>query len=190
MAGLGDDYPTPAKTHPRTPGDTRPASPQGPDTPPKRLPPRPLPWIYPALRRITAYAILSRPLRITEICGSLATGLEALFRVGYAVASYIWTDTVPVAQAAVAHRLTRLRATYPHLLPSETKRNLAAIWPMDIISITPDVFNATLPEGVDIIMASPPRMTRHYPNPYRGINPHALDATQRLAHLIFHLSAM
>ena len=134
-----------------------------------------------------AYSTPHRPLRNAELYGGLATGLEAILRMGYVVASYTCTDIYPDAQAAVAHRLSRLRVTYPHLLLSEAILNWATTMRMNTGSISHDVFNATLPEGVDIILASPPRMTKHYPNPYRGITPQVPDATQRLAHLILHL---
>jgi hypothetical protein len=58
---------------------------------------------------------------------------------------------------------------------------------MDIISISLDVFDATLPEEINITLASPPRRTRHHPDPDRENMPQALDATQLLAHLILHL---
>ncbi len=112
--------------------------------------------------------ILNITLRIAELCGGLATSLEAFLRASYAVASYTCTETNPDTQAVVYHRLTRLRATYPHLLPSEATQNMASPLPMDTRYISPDVFNATLPEGVDIILTIPPMMTRHRPNPYKG----------------------
>ena len=177
--------PHPQRSIPTRPMTHAPATPHFSDTPPRRLPTRPFHWAQPTLGQIPAYSIPYRSLRIAELCGGDRPG--SLLSAGYAVASYTWTNTDPDAQAAGSHRLTRLRATYPHLFPVGATPNWASTLSMDIISISLDVFEATLHEEVNITFASPPRRTRHHPDPDRENMPQALDATQLLAHLILHL---
>ena len=170
-SGLGATSPTPAKNYPHAPNDPRYCDSVWPDTPPRRLPTRPFHWARPALGQLPTYMILNRPLRIAELCGCMATGMEALLRAGYAIASYTLTDIDPDAQAAVSHHLTRLLTTYPQLFPSDATQHWASSLPMDTRFISPNVFNAILLEGVDIILASPPRMTRHHPKFRHGEHP-------------------
>ena len=102
------------------------------------------------------------------MCGGLATGLEAFLKAGYAVASYTWVDTNPVAYAAVSHRLSRLRIQYPHLFPPEATQCLDTRLPVDTRAISPEVFTTDISKGLDIISTSPPMMTQHLPRVYRG----------------------
>jgi len=71
----------------------------------------------PSLGRIQPSTLLPTPLKIAELCGGLATGLEAFLKTGYAVASYTWVDAYLDAHVAVSHRLSRLKIQCPHLLP-------------------------------------------------------------------------
>ncbi len=59
------------------------------------------------------------PLLIVELCGGLATGLEAVLRAGYAINSYAWVDIDPYAHIAVSHRIADLRLKFPLLIPSK-----------------------------------------------------------------------
>jgi len=58
-------------------------------------------------------------LRSMELCGGLATGLEALLRAGYAISSYAWVDTDSNAHTVASHRIACLRHRFPHLLLPE-----------------------------------------------------------------------
>ena len=54
-----------------------------------------------------------------ELCGGIATGMEAILKAGHKVASYTWADIDPDAHTATIHRLARLRNRDPLLLPPE-----------------------------------------------------------------------
>jgi hypothetical protein len=69
------------------------------------------------LGHIRSHRLPHTPLWIVELCGGLATGLEALLRASYAISSYAWIDTNPDAHTAASHRITYLRLLFPHLLP-------------------------------------------------------------------------
>ncbi len=79
-------------THPRRPIRIRPATlnpstPLGPDTLPRGRSTEPTSRVQPNLGQNTPYTIPTRPLKIAELCGGLATGLEAFLKAGYKVAS-------------------------------------------------------------------------------------------------------
>ena len=73
----------------------------------------------PNLGHIRSHCLPHTPLRIVELCGCLATGLEALLGAHYAINSYTWVDTDMDAHTAASHRITYLRLQSPHLLPPE-----------------------------------------------------------------------
>ena len=73
----------------------------------------------PNFGHICSHRLPRIPPRIVELCGGLATGLDALLRVGYAISSYAWVDTNPDARTAASHRITYLRYQFPYLLPPE-----------------------------------------------------------------------
>ena len=52
-----------------------------------------------------------------ELYGEIATGLEALLKVGYHIKAYAWVDADPDAHTALQCRLTQLRERYPIHLP-------------------------------------------------------------------------
>jgi hypothetical protein len=78
-----------------------------------------------------------RPLRIVDLCGGLATGLEALLEACYAIASYAWVDIDPAAHAAVSYRLLRLTRQYLRLLPPEATRDMDSRLLMNARAISP-----------------------------------------------------
>ena len=49
----------------------------------------------PSLRHVPSYNLPDRPLKIVELCGGLAAGLEAFLEAGHAVTSYGWSNTKP-----------------------------------------------------------------------------------------------
>jgi hypothetical protein len=59
---------------------------------------------------------------------------------------------------------------------------------MDIRSISPEFFTNALPEGVDIIIASPPMLLQHLPKSNRGNTLPGKGAQQCLAQLINYLN--
>ena len=105
-----------------------------------------------------------RPLHMVELCGGIATGLEAALKSGLTIASYTWADIDPDAHTATAHRLKRLQHRHPLLLPEEATTGWDTRLPMDTRTITPALFTQAFPAGVDIIMTSP----RCYLNTYPG----------------------
>ncbi len=90
-----------------------------------------------------------------ELCGGIATGLEAALKAGLSIASYTWADIDPDAHTTTAHRLTRLQSRHPLLLPTEATTGWDTRLPMDARTITPAQFTQAFPAGVDIIMTSP-----------------------------------
>jgi hypothetical protein len=111
-------------THPVRPIPIPPATPAlatplGPVTPSRGRFTKPTTRVKPCLGLIKAYTPPSRSLKITELCGGLATSFEVFLKEGYAVASYTCADTGPDAHTAFSYRLARLSSRYPHLLPSE-----------------------------------------------------------------------
>ena len=73
----------------------------------------------PSMGHIRPHRLPHTPLRIVELCGGLATGLEALLRADYAISSYTWIVTNPDANTAASHRITFLRLQFPHRIPPE-----------------------------------------------------------------------
>jgi len=98
----------PAAISPRTP-------PRGPPIPSRRPPNN-------SLAAIPRYALPHRPIHLVELCGGIATGLEAILKSGHAVASYTWADIDQDAHTATSHRLARLHARHPLLLLRKLQR--------------------------------------------------------------------
>ena len=90
----------------------------------------------PNLGQNRSHRLLIVPLRIVELCGGLASGLEALLRAGYAISSNAWVDTDPDAHTVVSHRIASLRHQFPHLLPPESIQEWESQLLMDVNTIT------------------------------------------------------
>jgi hypothetical protein len=103
-----------------------------------------------------------------ELCGCLATGLEALLRAGYAIRSYICVDIDPDAHMDVSHRITHLRHQFPNLLTPEAITDWDSRLPMDVRTISHELLRATFPDGGDLILASPPMQAIHLPITHRN----------------------
>jgi hypothetical protein len=95
---------------------------------PDHPPPRGINTLRPLIEDISSPALLAdtprytlpqRPLHLVELCGGIATWLDAVLKAGHAVASYTWADIDLDVHTATAHRLTRLRHRHPNLLPRE-----------------------------------------------------------------------
>jgi hypothetical protein len=140
------------------------------------------------LASLPRYYIPGSPIHMVELCGGIATGLEALLKAGHAVASYTWADVDPDAHAATTHRLARLLARHPLLLPPEATNGWDTRLPMDIRTITPALFAQAFPAGVDIIMTSPPMLAKHLPKTIRGSGQPSHATVFQIHDLIRHLA--
>ena len=56
-----------------------------------------------------------RGVVIVDLCGGIATTLDALLQLGYYVQAYAYSDVDPIAQRAATHRVQQLRSRFPHL---------------------------------------------------------------------------
>ena len=81
--------------------------------------------------QIRSHRLPRIPLLIVELCGGLATGLEALLRYGYAINPYAWVDIDPDAHTATSHCIVCLRLQFPNLLPPEVIKDWDSRLPME-----------------------------------------------------------
>jgi len=170
----------PAAISPRTPPLGMPKS--------SRHPPKDTPSPH-ALASIPRYILPRIPIHLVEICGGMATILEAIFKAGHAVASYTWADIDPDARTTTSHRLARLHNRHPLLLPPEAMEGWDTRLPMDARTITTELFTKAFPERVDLIMNSPPMMPQHLPRTRRGQGQPAHAVVDQISYLIQHLAA-
>jgi hypothetical protein len=70
-----------------------------------------------ALTTIPRFFRPIRPIHHVELCGGIATRLEAILKAGHAVASYTWAYIDPDAHTATTHILARLHIRHSLLLP-------------------------------------------------------------------------
>ena len=126
---------------------------------------------------------------MVELCGGIATGLEAAIKAGLSIASYTWADIDPDAHTTTAHRLTRLQSRHPLLLTAEATNGWDTRLPMDARTITPALFTQAFPEEVDIITTSPPMLTQHLPRTPRGNGQPTHATLQQIHRLIRHLAS-
>ena len=94
-----------------------------------------------------------RPIHLMELCGGIATFLEACLRNGLSVSRYTYSDASSMARQAAHRRITRLQRRYPRQLPA------AAI--EEWTSVSQDVHQITAPQlaslpPVDLLAAGPP----------------------------------
>ena len=94
-----------------------------------------------------------RPIHLMELCGGIATFLEACLRNGLSISRYTYSDASSMARQAAHRRITRLQCRYPRQLPA------AAVdeW----TSVSQDVHQITAPQlaslpPVDLLAAGPP----------------------------------
>jgi hypothetical protein len=78
----------------------------------------------------------------------VATSLEVILKAGYAIASYAWLDIDPDVHATVSHRLTRLTHQYLQLFPPGAIRVWASMLPMDVRTISLELFAKTFLKGL------------------------------------------
>ena len=91
----------------------------------------------------------------------------ALLIVGHAISSYVWVDIDPDAHTVVSHRITHLRHQFPYLIPPEAIKDWDSRLPMDAHTISPELFRATFPEVIDLLLASPPMLASYLPMTHR-----------------------
>jgi hypothetical protein len=123
-----------------------------------------------------------------ELCGGLATGLEALLIAGYAIRSYVWADTDPYAHSVVSHRIAHMQLQFPHLLPPETLMDWDSRLRMDVRTISSELLRATFSKGTDLLLANPPMLARHVPKTHRERTPVGPDVVWHILHLFLYLS--
>lgn len=71
-----------------------------------------------------------------EPFGGMCAGLEACLRSGMRIREYIYADTSTASQTVARHRLRRLHAAYPALLPASAFHAAFTTLPMDITRTT------------------------------------------------------
>ena len=147
-------------------------------------PSRPPPTL--ALTDTPRYILPHRPIHLVELCGGIATCLEAILTSGHAVASYTWVDIDPDAHTAASHSLAWLHARHPLLLPPEATDGWDTRLPMDARTITPELFTQAFPAGVDLIITIPPCSLKRET---RGQGQSAHATVGQIRYLIQHLVA-
>ena len=91
------------------------------------------------LPQTTVAALHASGVTLYEPFGGIAAGLEMVLRSGIPVHRYIYSDILPQARAAAAHRLSRLAQQYgPALLPQSAYARAFTTLPQDVYSITTD----------------------------------------------------
>ncbi len=60
--------------------------------------------------------------------------------------------------------------------------------PMDVRTISPELLRATIPEGIDLLLASPSMLASHLPMTHRERTPVGPKVVRHILHLILYLS--
>ena len=76
-------------------------------------------------------------LVVYEPFGGLCAGLEMVLRNGLPVHTYLYSDIDLVAQQVARHRIRRLQARYPGLLPTTALSATFTALPQDVWLVTP-----------------------------------------------------
>ena len=132
------------------------------------------------------YTIPNRPLHVVEICGGIATGLEALLRAGHPIASYTWADINPDAHTATSHRSQILQQRYPLQLPPASTHGWDRRLPFNANCITPDSLSS-FPSGIDLVIAEPPCQPYSDAGRHKGMHDTRSRALIQVTRLIQHL---
>jgi hypothetical protein len=159
-----------------------------PTIPPRRHYPESSSGYVPNLGKIRSHRLPRIPLRIVELCGGLATGLEALLKACYAISSYAWVDKDPDAHTAASRRIAYLRLQFSHLLPLEVIQKWVSRLPMDARAISPELFRVKFPKGIDLILASSYVLAVHLSKSKREHTPPGPDIGRHILRLVLHLS--
>ena len=97
-------------------------------------------------------------------------------------------DIDPDAHAAFSHRITHLRLQYSHLLPLEVIKDWDSRLPLDVRTISLELLTSTFPEGLDLLLASLPMLSRHLPRSHTVHTAMGPDDVRHILRRILHLS--
>ena len=175
---------------PRCPTNLATTRPTTPLTPPRGHYPRAFAGYLPNLGQIRCHRLPRIPLRIVELCGGLATGLEALLRSSSPISSYAWADTNTDAHTAASHRVAYLRREFPHLLPQEVIYDWHSRLSMDVRTISPELLSVQFPEGIDLILAIPPMIATHLSNSNKEHIPPVPNISRHITRIVLHISEL
>ena len=126
------------------------------------------------------------PVSLVEICGGIATGLEAHLRAGHAIRSYAWADINPDAYLATKHRLQLLRTRYPRQLPASAIQGWDRRLPFNANCLSPEGISSMFPTGIDLVVAGPPCQPFSYAGRHRGLEDPRSKALLNVARLIHY----
>ena len=144
----------------------------------------------PSLVDIPICPLRNTPVSLVEICGGIATGLEALLRAGHSIRSYAWADINPDAYLATKRRLRLLRSRYPRQLPA-TSTAIQGRWdrrlPFNANCLSPEGIQAMFSSGIDLVVAGPPCQPFSTAGRHRGLEDPRSKALVNVARLIHYL---
>ncbi len=143
----------------------------------------------PSLQKLRTHRLSHAPLRVVDLCSGLATGLEAFLRASYTIRRYAWVDTNQDAHIAASQRVMLLKHRFPHLLKQEATQTWDSCLPRDIRVISPATLGAVFPDGVDLILASPPAPCTRVSLTHSARIPHDADTDHDILRLVLHLFA-
>ena len=171
--------------------------PMAPDTPPRGIRPAPSDQTTPtphetwpnepSLLQVPVRPLPQAPLSLVEICGGIATGLEALLRAGHSIRTYAWADINPDAHKATLHRLQRLQDRYPTQLPASAILGWDRRLPFNANCLSPDGITHMFPQGIDLVIAGPPCQPFSKAGRHRGLEDPRSKALLNVARLIYYL---
>ena len=127
------------------------------------------------------------PVSLVEICGGIATGLEALLRAGHSIRSYAWADINPDAYLATKRRLHLLHSRYPRQLPATAIQGWDRRLPFNANCLSPEGIQAMFPSGIDLVVAGPPCQPFSTAGRHRGLEDPRSKALINVARLIHYL---
>ncbi len=138
--------------------------------------------------QIRSHRLPREPLRIVELRGGLATGLETLLIDGYAIRSYVWVDIDDDTHIIVSPHITHPRRQFPHLLSPEATLDWDTRLLLDVRTISLKLLRATFPEGIDLLLVNPPMQASHLLKTHRERTPMGRDVVRHILRLILYLS--
>jgi hypothetical protein len=81
-----------------------------------------------------------------------------------------------------------MRRQFPHLLPPEVIVDWDSRLTTNVRTVLLKLLRATFPEGIDLLLASPPMPASHLPKTHREHTPMGLDVVRHILRLIPYLS--
>ena len=141
----------------------------------------------PSLVDLPTCPLRNTPVSLVEICGGIATGLEALLRAGHSIRSYAWADINPDAYLATKHRLLLLRSRYPRQLPAAAIQGWDRRLPFNANCLSPEGIQAMFPSGIDLVVAGPPCQPFSSAGRHRGLEDPRSKELLNVARMIHYL---